>query len=136
MNQKRLWISAAIIGVFIFIGFVLSVPHTTRDAVPIEKQNAAAAPTVALRDTYKKGVHLFAGSLLVPTACTTASTTASLIGAASSTESILIALSLSTDARVCLQLPTQVTFSAVLVAPDTLPITVTVDGVVASTTAL
>ncbi len=137
MNHTRLWLAAGIIAVVIVIGFVLSVPHTTRDVV--EKAlpaPEAVTPVVTLRDVYAKGTHTITGSLQAPNACTSATTSALLEGDASSTERILISLALSSDTGVCLQLPTTLKFSTTLAAPAGLPIVVTVDGVVASTTGL
>lgn len=137
MNQKRLWISTAIIALVIGTSFLLSVPHTTRDVAPASKKVVAnPTPVVAIRDTYKKGKHTLSGSLVAPNACATASTTASLAGDASSTPHIAVTIALSLGQGICLQVPTALTFSLTLSAPASLPIGVTVNGVVASTTAL
>ncbi|MEK7604675.1 MAG: hypothetical protein AAB442_02690 [Patescibacteria group bacterium] len=136
MNQRRLWVAATIIAVIIVGGFVISVPHTTRDIIPPsdEKQAALIIPVVSLRDSYQKGQHTLSGSLEVPTVCTTIVAAAYLRGASTSPESIEVALTVSSDTGVCLQLPTTVSFSTTLAAPAELPITVTVNGVTASTT--
>jgi hypothetical protein len=137
MNHKRLWLAAGIIALVIVIGFAFSVPHTTRDIVQkAEPAPIVSPPTVTLKDVYKKGTHTITGSLQAPNACTSATATAMLEGSASSSESIRIALTLSSDPGVCLELPTTLKFSTTLAAPAGLPIAVTVDGVVASTTGL
>ena len=134
MTQKRLWSAAAIIAVIIIIGFAISVPHT-RDVMKEEqREKARVAPAVTLHDSYKAGVHTITGSIDVPDACSTASANASLIGDASSTQTIVVDISYAADTGVCLQLPTQVTFSSSITAPPALPISATVNGVAASTT--
>lgn len=137
MSQKRLWIAAAIIALVIGTSFILSVPHTTRDTVPTHTSAVVTPqPIVALRDSYKKGKHTFTGSFMAPNACAEATTTASFVDDASTTPHILLDIAVSNDPGVCLQLPTSLTLGASLLAPAGLPITVTVNGVVASTTAL
>ena len=134
MNQKRLWIAAAIIALVIVAGFALSVPHT-RD-VPEAAQSAEkeVVPVVALRDTYRKGVHTITGSLLAPNACTTVSANAALSGA-SSTQQIALTISMPSDTGICLEVPTPLTFQTTLAAPADLPFLVTVNDVVATTSA-
>lgn len=137
MNQKRLWIAAGIIALAIIIGFAFSVPHTTRDTISKSSPlPVASVPLVTVHDVFKKGVHTITGSLQAPNACTTVAAQATLLGDASSTGSRLrLALTMPIDSSVCLQLPTQVKFSTTVTAPAQLPITATVNGVVASTTA-
>lgn len=137
MNHTRFWIASGIIALAIILGFVLSVPHT-RD-LPQEVVPEAAAseiPSVTLRDSYKKGVHTITGSLIAPNACANTTATAQLEGNASSTERIVINITLSADTNLCLQLPTRVTFSTSIAAPPRLPISSIVNGRAASTTAL
>ncbi len=137
MNQKRLLISAAIIGVAIVAGFLLSVPHTTRDAaLVLLATSTPPALNAVLRDNYKKGLHTISGSLMVPTACTIATTSARVVGEASSTRHILVAVGLSKDTDVCLQLPTRIVFTTTLAAPAALPVEMMVNGALASTTDL
>jgi len=132
MKHSRLWVLTAIIAFVIVVGFVLSVPHTHDIAqTPALTTATSSVPLVALHDVFKKGVHTITGSIEVPTVCTTVSAQA-----ASSTESILIEISLLTDTGVCLQLPTLATFNATLAAPAQLPFTVTVNGTRATTTML
>jgi len=134
--HTRFWIASAIIALAIILGFVLSVPHT-RD-LPQEVAPEAAAPevpSVTLRDAYKKGLHTITGSLMAPNACASATATAQIEGNASSTERIVINITLSTDTNLCLQLPTRVSFSASIAAPPRLPLSSTVNGRAASTTA-
>jgi hypothetical protein len=134
MNRMRLWVSAAIIACIILIVFALSVPHT-RD---VEVKSAASTTTnvsvVTVHDIFKKGVHTISGSIDVSNACTPVSASATLVGTASSTESILVAITLQVDPGICLQVPTSVSFRTTLTAPARLPIDVTVNGTPASTT--
>jgi hypothetical protein len=137
MTRMRLGVSAGIIALIIFVAFALSVPHTTRDvAVKKAPVEASPIPVVALRDAYKKGVHTFSGSLMVPNACTPITAAASLAGTASSSQSVAIVITAETATGTCLQVPTKVTFQTTLTAPSQLPLAVTVNGVVASTTPL
>lgn len=135
MNQKRLWVSATIIALIVLVGFVLSVPHT-RDIPGTSASGTAVSsvPLVTLRDVFKKGMHTITGSLLAPNACTIVTAHASLQGDASSTESILVALSMPSDVGVCLELPTRVNFSTTIAAPARVPLFATVNGSAASTT--
>lgn len=136
MNHKRLWVVSAIIALVIVVSFMLSVPRA-RDGVrmPAERIETANTPSVALRDVFKKGMHTITGSLNAPNACAAATANATLVSA-SNTESILVALSLTEDNQVCLQLSILIPFSTTISAPAHVPITVTVNGTVASTTAL
>lgn len=129
MKHSRLWIAAAIIALVVITEFVLSVPHT-RDVAQTLTSNIASTsvPLVTLRDVFKKGTHTISGSLSAPNACTTVS-----VQAASSTEGILVEISMPTDVDICLQLPTLLTFQTTLAAPAELPFIVTVNGSVAST---
>lgn len=134
MNQKRFWIAAGIIAAIILGGFALSVPHTTEvKEASLSAPEAAAVPPVALHDAYKKGVHTLTGSLMAPDACGQLSAAASL-GGASTSPSISVALSLSDQPGVCLELPTMLPFKLTVSAPANIPIDVTVDGQPASTT--
>lgn len=134
MKSSRLWQAATIIAVIIIVGFVISVPHTTRDTVQAPEEIVAAVPTVTLRDAYKKGTHTVSGSLEAPNACATVFAEATYApGAASSTGSILVALTLADDGGVCLQVPERMTFSTTVSAPVDLPIVATVNGETAST---
>ena len=137
MNYRRFWVAAAIIAFIIVVGFILSVPHT-RDMLTVSTQQAVVTtvPSVAVRDTFKKGVHTITGSLIAPNACAALTVQATFLDTASSSERILVALSLPSDDGVCLQLPTAMNFSTTVVAPANLPIVVTVNGSSASTTAL
>lgn len=135
MSQKRLWIAATIIALIVVGGFVLSVPHT-RDVIEAPTGIASTSvPFVTLHDVFKKGVHTITGSILAPNVCTTVSAQATLEGTASSTENILVDISMPSDTGVCLQVPTPVTFQTTLSAPAQLPFMVTVNGSVATTSA-
>jgi hypothetical protein len=134
MSHKRLLIAATIIALIIIASFALSVPHT-RD-VPSASSPAAekqSVPEVALRDTYRKGVHTITGSIEVPNVCTSVSAEASVVGAGTS-----IAVNVSTveDSGVCLERKSSFRFSTTLTAPAGLPVTATVNGVLATTTDL
>jgi hypothetical protein len=135
MNQPRLWITASIIGVIVLIGFVLSVPHTHDVGGTPAPTAATSVPNVTVHDVFKKNVHTITGSIQAPDACTTVTANATLNGNASSTQSILIVISMPPDAGICLNLPTAVPFSTTITAPANLPITASVNGVTASTTA-
>jgi len=135
MNQKRLWASAAIIAIVILAGFVISVPRV-RD-IPetlVPRTSSVGAPEITLRDTFKKGVHTIAGSLMANDACSTVSSSAELQGSASSTQNILLAILLESSSGVCLELPTRMTFQTTIEAPARLPIIATVNGESATTT--
>lgn len=133
--HTRLLAAATIIALVVFISFVLSVPRT-RDVVETATPHTeTAVPPVTLRDTFKKGLHTITGLIEAPNACTSVSAEASVTGDATSTESILIAITMLADEGVCLQLPTSTTFQTTLEAPAGLPLTVTVNGATATTSA-
>ncbi|MBI5405439.1 hypothetical protein HY972_00155 [Candidatus Kaiserbacteria bacterium] len=136
MNQTRLWAAAAIIATLVIAGFVLSVPHT-RDVpkTPAPPSAFAGAPSVTIRDAFKRGMHTLTGSIIAPDACSIVSARASRGDNASSTRDILVEVSLSEDTGVCLELPTRMTFETTLAAPANLPIAVTINGAAASTSA-
>lgn len=137
MSHTRLWIAATIIASVIVAGFLFSVPHTSNVALSEEPEAASpAAPSVALRDVFKKGVHTITGSVEVPDACATASVQALLEGDTPETRRIVVAVSLEESEGVCLELPTRADFSATLAAPAGVPLTATVNGAAATTTAL
>ena len=136
MSHTRLLVVATIIAVIILAGFALSVPHT-RDGI-LERTSSTATlivPVVAIRDVFKKGVHTITGSLSAPNACTAVSAEATLVGDASSTQNILVAISMPKDVGICLQKETAVNFSTTITAPAKLPIVTSVNGVLATTTA-
>ena len=129
----RLWTAAAIIAAVVIGSFILSVPRATDVARAPGLSTATTTPAVTLRDTYRKGVHTIAGTVTAPNACGHASAESTL---ASSTNSIMVAISLAVDDGVCLQLSTPISFSTTVTAPAHLPLTATVNGAVASTTVL
>ena len=105
MSHNRLVVSSAIIALAILISFVLSVPHTRDVAQKLPSTvEATSIPVITLRDSFKKGVHTITGSLETPNACTVVNASATLAGNASSTESIIVAISVRSDSGVCLQL--------------------------------
>lgn len=130
----RLWGAAGIIALIVIGGFVLSVPHT-RDIVETKVAvQATSTPALALRDIYKKGIHSISGSLLAPDACAAASAEATLQGDASSSQSILLNITVDDDAGVCLELPTKVSFDTTIQAPANIPITALINGEPATST--
>ncbi|TSC71092.1 MAG: hypothetical protein G01um101449_160 [Parcubacteria group bacterium Gr01-1014_49] len=135
MKHMRLGTAAGIIALVILFGFVLSVPRAREVAEAPQIQTEAEVPTVSLRDTFKKGVHTITGSIEAQNACMTASAQASVTGDATSTESILVAITMPVDTDFCLQVPTRVPFQTTVAAPARLPIVVTVNGATASTSA-
>ena len=138
MTQKRLWISAAIIGLIIVIGFAISIPHTKDETLPPKQMSAATTiPTVTVHDVFKKGTHTITGTVEAPNACTAVAAEASVLGNASTTGNVVqIALVMPTTTGICLQLPTPVKFGVTISAPAQITITATVNGAVASTTSL
>ncbi len=134
MTHSRLWAAAGIIALVILVGFVLSVPHT-KDVGQTAAPRAAKAgvPSVTLHDAYKKGVHTLSGTVMASDACTTVSASATTTAAASST-SIALSLNVPADSGICLELPTPLSFSTAVAAPPGAIVTVTVNGVIASTT--
>ena len=137
MNHTRLWVVAAIIALIVIAGFALSVPHTRDVAVTVSKQaTPASIPVVTLQDAFKKNWHTITGSIEAPDACIIVTADATVTGAASSTQKILVAVSMPSDTGgVCLQLPTLMNFKTTVSAPAGLPLIATVNGVLASTTA-
>ncbi len=137
MNHTRLWVVAAIIALIVIAGFVLSVPHTRDVTVTVSSQaTPASIPVVTLQDAFKKNLHTITGSIEAPDACVIVTANATVTGTASSTQKILVAVSMPSDTGgVCLQLPTLMNFKTTINAPEGLPLVVTVNGVVASTTA-
>jgi hypothetical protein len=129
MNHRHLWGAAAIIALVVIGGFLLSVPHTARDVVKAPPPSVPGVPLVTVRDTYKKGKHTLAGSLLAQNACASVTATSTANG-----DSILIDIALTIPEGVCLEYPTRVSFTNTLNAPADLPLVVRVNGVLASTT--
>ena len=137
MNRMRLWVSSAIIVAVILITFALSVPHTRDVKVAVNmQQETESVPSVTLRDLFKKGIHTISGSVEAPNACTSVNASATLVGDVSSKESILVTISMPSDSGVCLQAPTRTSFQTTVSAPANLPISVMVNGSLASTTSL
>ncbi len=137
MNHTRLWIAAAIIALIVIASFVLSVPHTREVAVTIHAPAApASVPVVTLQDAFKKNLHTITGSIEASDACVIVTANATVTGTASSTQKILVTISMPSDTGgVCLQLPTPMSFKTTVSAPEGLPLIATVNGIAASTTA-
>ncbi|MDD3531091.1 MAG: hypothetical protein PHV99_00655 [Candidatus Pacebacteria bacterium] len=134
MKYSRLWVLAAIIAFVILAGFVFSVPHTRDGAKPAKQSVPASTPTVSFRDSFKKGTHTISGSLMASNACSIVTAQATLSDETSTASGILLELSLPEDSGLCLQVPTKESFTTTVVAPAGLPITVTVNGILATTT--
>ena len=134
MSHKRLLIAATIIALVIIAGFMLSVPHTRDLPLPPEiETEGLRVPEVMLRDTYRKGVHTISGTTSVPDVCTSVSASASLVGGDSSIE---VAVTTTEDDGICLERKTDARFSTTITAPAGMPVTVSVNGVPATTIAL
>jgi hypothetical protein len=134
MKHTRFWTAAIILALALIIGFALSVPHTRDVEQVLPPTEETSVPLVTLHDAFKKGVHTITGSLEASNACAVLAAEAVLMGEATSTESILIRLSLSEDVGVCLQVPTPMDFSVTISAPAGLPLSATINDSVASTT--
>ncbi len=136
MNHTRLWVVASILGGILLVSFALSAPHTHDivDAGTV-KGTVVATPSVALHDVFRKGVHTITGSIVAPNPCTTVTAQAVPVGDASSTTGILVEVALPEDTGVCLQVKTALAFSTSISAPAGIPISATVNGVTATTTA-
>lgn len=137
MNHTRLWVVATIIGGIILVSFALSAPHA-REVSPIAGpgDTTTSTPTVALHDAFRRGVHTITGSIEAPNPCTTVSVDAVPVGDASSTTGILVEVTLPQDSGVCLQIPSPLSFSTTITAPEGLPVSATVNGATATTTTL
>ena len=135
MRRSNFWIAAAIIAAVIFVAFLVSVPH----AGPVESNTFTAAtstptaPYTTVSDSYRRGVHTITGSILAPNPCTTLTATSTLQGTASTSQSIVVDITMPKDTGVCLQEPATTTYSTTLTAPKSLPIQVTVNGLLAAT---
>ena len=136
MRHTRLWIIATIIAGIILVSFALSVPHTRDIAETPAAQPAPSVPSVSLHDAFKKGLHTITGSIKAPTPCTSLSADATFNDAASTTAYILVKISMPEDSGMCLQQSADLTFSAAVTAPAGAPITVLVNGTLATTTPL
>lgn len=138
MSHRRLWVAATIIAAFVILSFLFSVPRAGDVALESEPQEQEIAPTpsVALHDAFKKGTHTITGSVEAPDACSIVTAKASLIGKAPNIEGIQVAISLSPDTGVCLELPTRADFSTTIVAPPDMPVRAMVNGISARMTPL
>ncbi len=136
MSHKRLWIAGAIIGFIIIGSFVFFVPRA-RDGGEVSKTQGAVetVPTVSLRDVFKKGTHTITGSVTVPDACQQVTAQATVLDGPE-TKSIQVAVTITSEDGVCLQVPTPIKFSTTITAPAGLPLKATVNGKQATTTML
>lgn len=137
MRHTHLWAAAAILASIILASFVFLVPHT-HDGVSttLLPTTVPSVPTVALRDVFKKGIHIITGSLETPNVCTGVTVDATLTGTASSTQNILLAISMPNDSGICLQEKSTTQFSTTITAPQDSSLVVTVNGISATTTNL
>lgn len=136
MTHTRLLVVALILAGIILVGFVVSVPHARDGSLPTAAVVPPSVPSVALSDSFKKGVHTITGSLSVPNSCVAIQAQATLVGTASSTQTILVAISIPEDSGVCLQQKSIGKFSTTVTAPARLPFVVTVNGTTATTTGI
>ena len=134
LKLSRLSTAAAIIAGGILVLFVLSVPRTRELPLPTRQDEKASTPVVILHDVYKKGLHTLTGAVIAPDACATVLARATRTGTASTSPAIALMLTLREDAGICLSVPTRITFSTTLAAPNSLPLVVTVNGIEATTT--
>ena len=137
MKSMHLWTASGIMILVIIVLSALSVPHVRE--VPAAVSNSVPAltpPTVTLHDAYRKGVHTFAGTITAPDACASITAEASLSGDPTTSQGIILALTMLDDSGVCLQIPTRINFQTTFTAPANLPLTITVNGKAASTTEL
>lgn len=137
MRHTKLWVLATILATILIASFVISVPRT-RDVVlkPVVQEKVAIIPSMTLHDSFKKGLHTITGTITAPNPCTEVSAKATLDGSASSTQSILIAVTMPESTGICLERVAKLPFSVTLTAPARLPIVVTVNGTPATTTDL
>ena len=137
MNHTRLWIVSALIACLIVASFLVSILRAQRAEAPgasVLPIAETAQSAVSIKDTFKKGVHTISGSLVVPDACTTPIVDVVVGGDSSDPQSIIVDLAYPEDTGVCLQMPTSVSFSTNVTAPEGLPILVMVNGTIATTT--
>lgn len=90
--------------------------------------SAPAASVVSVKDVYSKGIHTITGVVLAPDACTSIETTV----ATSSAPSLYLVT--PADGDICLELPTEVPFSAEIDADATTSTMVYLNEVLATTT--
>jgi len=136
MTHMRLWAAAAIIAVVVVVGFILSVPRARDDGrLSGMEKTSPIIPIVALSDTYKKGVHTITGEVNVQNVCSQVNAVASVVGDAANPEGITVAITVTGSDDVCLQLPTSLSFSTTISAPPDVPLTATINGSFATTTA-
>jgi len=136
MSHKRLLIVATIIAAIVLAGFALSVPHTRDESGASAALPKSDMPSVALRDSFRKGVHTIMGSITAPNPCTSVTATASPIGDPANPTGITVAVAMPAESGVCLERSTDVPFTATVAAPARLPITTSVNGLAATTTDL
>ncbi len=131
MFEKRLWVSALILVVVIVGGFALSVPRAQEVLEPANtSQTTPVISMLALRDSFKNGVHTIKGRITVADVCTTITADVSLQDGR-----IIVAVSTPEDVRVCLKIPTELPFTVSIKAPADAPLVATINGVPATVTA-
>jgi hypothetical protein len=132
MSHTRLWAAAAIIALIVLGSFVFSVPHTRDATIPRVAESKEVAPIVRITESYKRGTRTLKGTLTMPDACGRVSAVAS--PAQDGTEHIVVQVTLEPSSGICLELPTEASFSVQFDASEQTPVTVFVNGHAASTT--
>lgn len=133
MSHRRLAIAAGIVIAIVFGGFLISAPRAreARETTTINtKDEATTTAPVSVKDVYKKGVHTLSGTVTAPDACASVSASAVF---ASGNQAIALNISMPPPTGVCLTIPTDIPFRAVVTAPEDTPIAVFVNGVNATT---
>src|SRR3989344_2336892 len=119
---------AALIAAFAFF-----IPHTNQGS---EEPSAIApspiTPEVTLKDSYTKGSHTIAGSILAPTPCT--SVTALATVASGTPQTISIEVLMPPDTGICIQQASSISFAVSARAEVHAVLEASVNGVTASTT--
>ncbi len=136
--SRRYLLAALILAGIIALSFLISVPHAREVSAPVPQASPAATstPSVTLKDTFRKGVRTLTGTIVAPDACAPVSATSTLVGNASTTQSIRLDIMLAPTDGVCLELPTTLPFSTSLTAPKDSPVSIFVNGTAATTSAL
>ena len=128
MDTKRLWSAAAVIGVVLIVGFVLSVPQVRDLGARPAPVVATSTPVVYFHDVYKKGMHTITAKIALPDACTNISGQAS-----APTDTVTLAFDMPADTDICLQEVATTTLSLTVAANAGATITASINGNNAST---
>lgn len=129
----RTWILLGVfLGVFIIAFGIFVFKITPSPGVPPTTTDAAPVSGLQFTDTVKKGVHTIRGSAVAPTACTMLS--AAVAAPAGTSTAIRVDLTVPRDEGICLTIPTTLSFSVSVGAPDTSPVQIYINNVLATTT--